>query len=232
MKSKKRVVDIYIQIRNLYINLELNAYPKEYTNTRNGGYLFNIYNERIERGENYVTLMKKDFIGINLSYQDGKNIKEEYALQTKEGYKYLHNFKIIEMNLEKLKKEWYTLDKKEQEKYKYLYMLDLDEVSLKRLVGEDKVMKEYEEALKKNNQNEKIRLHISEEKDAEMIYSSDIELAEEKGKTEGLEVGAKQKAKEVAESLLKLGTMTLEQISEITKLSMSEVKTIQKNFNL
>lgn len=224
VKSKKRVVDIYIQIKSLYINLEMNANPKGYTNYRNGGYLFNIYNERIDRGENYVTLMKKDFIGINLSYQNGKHIKEEYALQTKEGYKYLNNFKIIEINLEKLKKEWYTLDKKEQEKYKYLYMLDLDEYSLKRFVGEDKVMKEYEEAIKKINQNEKIRLHISEEKDAEMIYNSDIVLAKEEGQKEG--------AKQVAKKLLSLGINTIEQIAEATELSLEEVKQLKNAFDI
>lgn len=51
VKSKKRIVDIYIQIKNLYINLEMNANPKGYTNYSNGGYLFNIYNERIDKGE-------------------------------------------------------------------------------------------------------------------------------------------------------------------------------------
>lgn len=166
--------------------------------------------------------MKKDFIGINLSYQNGKHIKEEYALQTKEGYKYLNNFKIIEINLEKLKKEWYTLSKKEQEKYKYLYMLDLDEYSLKRFVGEDKVMKEYEEAIKKVNQNEEIRLHISEKKDAEMIYNSDIVLAKEEG--------AKQTSVEVAKKMLLEGE-ELDKIAKFTGLSKEEIDKINVRVN-
>lgn len=81
VKSKKRVVNIYIQIQILYVNLAMNANSKGYTNTRNEGYLFNLYNKRIDRGETYRSLMKKNFIGINLSYQNGKHIKEEYVIK-------------------------------------------------------------------------------------------------------------------------------------------------------
>ncbi len=68
VKSKKRVVNIYIQIQILYVNLAMNANSKGYTKTRNEGYLFNLYNKKIDRGETYRSLMKKNFIGINLSY--------------------------------------------------------------------------------------------------------------------------------------------------------------------
>lgn len=81
VKSKKRVVNIYIQIQILYVNLAMNANSKGYTNTRNERYLFNLYNKRIDRGETYRSLMKKNFIGINLSYQNGKHIKEEYVIK-------------------------------------------------------------------------------------------------------------------------------------------------------
>lgn len=84
-------------------------------------------------------------------------------------------------------------------------------------------MKEYEEALKKINENEEIRLHISEEKDAEMIYNSDILLAKEEGQKEG----AKQTFIEVAKKLLSKG-FKLKDIAEYTELSKEEIEEIKR----
>lgn len=218
VKSKKRVVDMYIRIKNMYMNLEMNANITEYTSIRNVSYMFNIFNEGINRGESYKTLLEKEFIGINISYQDGEKIKEEYKLQNKEGEKYINNFKIIEINVEKLKKDWYNLNKEEQEKYKYIRMLDLDKENLKIQKG-DKIMEEYEKALSKLNNDEEFRTLLTEEEDAENCYRSDLELAEEKGIETGIEKGKQEGIKQNSINIAKKMLDNNEPIEKIIKYS-------------
>ncbi len=221
VKSKRRIVDIYIQIKNLYVNVELNANPKEYTNIRNSSYLFTIYSEGIKKGETYFRLKEKEFVGINLTYHSGKNIKEEYYLQTKEGTKFIHNFKIIEINMEKIRVEWYNLTKKEKERYKYLYMLDLDKESLMKFTRkEDSVLKEYEEALLKINQNSNYTPFITDEEDEMLMYKSDMQIAKRDGK-----IAANI---ETAKALLAMGVNTIEQIASATSLSVEEINKLKE----
>ena len=63
-------------------------------------------------------------------------------------------------------------------------------------------------------------MHITEEEDAELMYRSDIELAEERG--------AKQKAIETAKVLLTMPNISIEQIVEATKLSIEEIEKLKE----
>ena len=58
VKSKKRIVDILVQIENRYIDVEMNNNEDEFINIRNGTYLFNMINESIDRGESYAKMLK------------------------------------------------------------------------------------------------------------------------------------------------------------------------------
>ena len=97
-------------------------------------------------------------------------------------------------------------------------MLDLEEKKLEKFTEGDKIMKEYEEAIKKLNKDEGFRMHLTEEEDAELIYRSDMHLARDEG--------AKQKAIETAKKLLNK-KMPIEEIAEVTELSMDEIKVLE-----
>lgn len=230
IKSKKRVVDILVQIQNQYIDVEMNNNPEEYINIRNGTYLFNMINESIGKGGNYTKMLKNEYIGINLTYQKGgSEIRNEYKLQKRNGEAYIKNFKIIEINMEKLNKEWYTLSEQEREKFKYLEMLDLNQKSLERFTKGDRIMKEYEEIVKKLNKDSEFRMHITEEEDERLIFESSMELAVEKGLQKGLEKGLKkgekQKALAIAQKMLNKGKSVAE-VKEFTDLSIEEIKSL------
>ena len=223
VKSKKRVVDILVQIQNQYLNVEMNNNKGEYINLRNATYLFNVVNESISKGEDYTELLKNEYIGISLSYENGGHkIRNEYKLQDEDGEGFIKNLKIIEINMEKLNKAWYTLSKKDQEKYKYLQMLDIEEKSLDSFTKGDKVMEEYADAIKKLNKDEEFRMHITEEEDAELIYRSDMHLARD----EGIKQGAKQNAIETAKKMLDKNK-PIEEIEEFTGLSQEEIEELQ-----
>lgn len=197
----------------------MNNNHEEYIHIRNGTYLFNMVNESIGKGGNYAKMLKNEYIGINLTYQNGgSEIYNEYMLQKRNGEAFIKNFRIIEINMAKLKKEWYNLNKKEKERYKYLQMLDLNQKSLERFKGEDAIMKEYEEAVKKLNQDSKFRMHITEEEDERLMFESSMELAEEKGE--------KQKAIEVAKKMFIKG-LPIKEVQEFTDLSYKELLEIK-----
>ncbi len=230
VKSKKRVVDILVRIKNQYIDVEMNNNQEEYIKIRNGTYLFNMINESIGKGETYAQILKNEYIGINLTYHNGgSEIRNEYLLQKRNGETYIKNLRIIEINMEKLKKEWYTLSRKEQERYKYLKMLDMNKESLEKFTNEgDAIMKEYEEAIKKLNVDEEFRMHITEEEDERLMYESSMELAEERGEKLGLRKGTI----EVAKSLLSLNVNTIEQIAEATNLSIEEIRQLKSTIDI
>lgn len=135
--------------------------------------------------------------------------------------------------MEKLNKEWYTLSEQEREKFKYLEMLDLNQKSLERFTKGDRIMKEYEEIVKKLNKDSEFRMHITEEEDERLIFESSMELAVEKGLQKGLEKGLKkglkkgekQKALAIAQKMLNKGKSVAE-VKEFTDLSIEEIKSL------
>ena len=62
LMGKNRIVDLLVKSGNKMINVELNASKKYYHNYRNASYLFGIYNDAIDRSEEYETLAEKEFI--------------------------------------------------------------------------------------------------------------------------------------------------------------------------
>ena len=173
--GKNRIVDLLVKTGDKMINVELNANKKYYHNYRNASYLFGIYNNSINKTEEYETLKDKEFIGINLSYEMREKalIEDIFYLQSKENNRYIENFKIIEFNMDKIEKNWYTLSELEKERYKYLKMLDLKEENLVEFCRGDEVMEEFECELKRINEDERYRFFLTEEEDAEKLRKTE-----------------------------------------------------------
>lgn len=173
--GKNRIVDLLVKSGNKMINVELNASKKYYHNYRNASYLFGIYNDAIDRSEEYETLAEKEFIGINLSYEMRKKalMEEVFYLQSKDRNRFIENFKIIEFNVDKIEKNWYTLSELEKEKYKYIMMLDLEEEKLSEFCRGDEVMEEFRKEVKRINKDERYSFFLSEEEDAEKLRKTE-----------------------------------------------------------
>ena len=219
VRSKKRIVDLLVKSKDKYINIELNSQADdEVYRIRNATYLFNMYTERIKKGEEYIELLKKEFIAINLSYKlKEEKIRYEYKIQDKKQKEFIKNFKIIEINMDKIKKDWYILSNKEKDAYKYLYMLDLNKEELEEYCGDDELMKKYEEKISKLNEDEKFTYFLTDEEDGENIYNSRLKLAEENGE--------KSSSIKIAKEMLK-DNINIDKISLYTNLSVEEIKNI------
>lgn len=116
-----------------------------------------------------------------------------------------------------LRKKWYTEGEKslsEREKY-ILALVDMDLEKLKGLGGE-KVMNEY---LKEAEE-------VSFEGDFGEAYDKEWALKDE-GKREGIELGEKNKAKEIAKNMLR-ESMNKALISKLTNLTEEELTALEE----
>lgn len=93
----------------------------------------------------------------------------------------------------------------------------------------------YEKALKESISKDILADYLTR-KGSEVInmfigeydYDTDIRVKTEEAREDGLAIGAQQKAVEAATNLLKMNILTIEQISQATKLSVEEVTKLAK----
>lgn len=130
-------------------------------------------------------------------------------------------------------KAWYDKDEKNMNKYKYFIMLDLEKRNdLKEFVRGDKLMEKYKDELLELNSDEEFVSKYTREEEFEIMKNTAIDIAREEGIEqgiqEGIQEGTKQNSLEIAKELLALDTISIEQISKITKLSLNEIKKLKE----
>ena len=154
-------------------------------------YLCGIYSHHVLKGQNYNQNTK--IIQINFSYQlkDSEALRV-YYVQDKTLKKYVENFIIYEINMEKYMNFWYTGDVQEIERNKEIIMLDLSLEELKTLSKKDRMVAKYMEEIKRVNEDPDFYEFISAEEDNRKIENSIREEMIEKGLKEGLERGLEQ----------------------------------------
>ena len=126
-------------------------------------------------------------------------------------------------------KAWYDKDEKNMNKYKYFIMLDLEKRNdLKEFVRGDKLMEKYKDELLELNSDEEFVSKYTREEEFEIMKNTAIDIAREEGIEQGIQEGTKQNSLEIAKELLALDTISIEQISKITKLSLNEIKKLKE----
>lgn len=110
-------------------------------------------------------------------------------------------------------------------------MLDLNLQELGSISKGDRLVEKYMENLERLNASPDFHVYMTEEEDRRKCFNSEMRIARETGLSQGLSQGkvqgAKQNSREVAKSLLCLGVNTIEQIAEVTKLSLEEIEELQ-----
>jgi len=141
--------------------------------------------------------------------------------------KFIDNFEIWEYNMDRIMQIWYDKDELEIEKYKHLIMLDSSSIELEKLSKGDELVVEFKKEIEELNENETYTSWLTPEEDAEFILNTEKSISFKEGiiegKKEGIAEGEKNKQIEIAKALLIKNNMTIEEISEITKLSVEEI---------
>ena len=242
LNLEQNVDNIYVKRKHFDLNLktdvgriqvEVNASDLGYVRPRNMSYLCGIYSHHVLKGQNYNQDTK--IIQINFSYHlKDKEALRIYYVQDKTTKKYVENFIIYEINMEKYMSFWYTRDVQAIEKNKEIIMLDLGLEELKTLSKKDRMVAKYMEEIKRVNEDPDFYEFISAEEDNRKIENSIREEMIEKGLKEGLEQGLEQGKEEANRRVVMVmleKKLDISLISECTGFTIDMIKKIQESMN-
>ena len=234
---KRKHFDLNLKTDIGRIQVEVNASDLGYVRPRNMSYLCDVYSHHVLKGQNYREDVK--IIQINFSYglKDTKALRV-YYIQDEEEKKYVENFVIYEINMEKYMSFWYTNNVQEIEKNKEIIMLDLGLEELKTLSKKDRMVEKYMDELKRVNEDPDFHVFMSAEEDNRKIENSireemiekGLKEGMEKGLQQGLEEGLKQGKNDMIVEMLK-NKIDMHIIAKCAKVSLDEIEKIAKNVN-
>ena len=226
---KDKRVDAIVHTGNKKIEIEINSQYEKYLNPRNMAYICNTYQSHTLVGKEYN--QQTDIVQVNLTWGLGKNNDEMkiYKIMNEKGELYVKNFIIYEINMDYYDKIWYSKNKEEIKKNQYMIMLDLDKKELKNM-PKDKIVDKYITNVTIVNNDPEFQKYMSEE-DKKKIQNSLLSEAKEEGIeqgytsgiNDGISKGKNKKSIEIAKNMLNKN-MSIEDISEITGLSINEIK--------
>ena len=225
--DRSKTVDVLVKVDDEYLHIELNCNYKNYLHTRNFIYFTNIYSRKTVRGKKYD--FKTKFIHIDFTYGLSKKIEDvtHYYVMSNNGKKYIHNFEIIEYNMDKITDYWYNLDMEKVKEYKHLIMLDLEKDDLDKISNGDDFVEAYEDKVTDLNNQETFRSFMSYEEDQELIQNTEKAMAYEEGISQGIsqgiEQGSQKKQIEIAKNML-AKKMDISTVSELTGLDADTLK--------
>ena len=231
---KDKRVDAIVHTGNKKIEIEINSQNKDYLHTRSTAYICNIYQSNASVGDTYNE--DTDIIQVNLIWGLGRNNDEMkiYKIMNEKGELYVKNFVIYEINMDYYDKIWYSKNEEEIKKNQYMIMLDLDKKELKNM-PKDKIVDKYITNVTIINDDPEFQKYMSEEEDKRKIQNSLLSEAKEEGISQGytsgindgISKGENKKSIEIAKNMLKKN-MSIEDISDITGLSIEEINKLTK----
>ena len=231
---KDKRVDAIVHTGNKKIEIEINSQNKDYFHARSTSYICNVYQSNASVGDTYNE--DTDIVQVNLTWGLGRNNDEMkiYKIMNEKGELYVKNFIIYEINMDYYDKIWYSKNEDEIKKNLYMIMLDLDKKELKNM-PKDKIVDKYITNVTIVNDDPEFQKYMSEEEDKRKIQNSLLSEAKEEGISQGytsgindgISKGENKKSIEIAKNMLKKN-MSIEDISDITGLSIEEINKLTK----
>ena len=228
---KDKRVDAIVHTGNKKIEIEINSQNKDYLHTRSTAYICNIYQSNASVGDTYNE--DTDIIQVNLTWGLGRNNEEMkiYKIMNEKGELYVKNFIIYEINMDYYDKIWYSKNEEEIKKNQYMIMLDLDKKELENM-PKDKIVDKYITNVTIVNDDPEFQKYMSEEEDKKKIQNSLLSEAKEEGisqgYTSGINDGISKEKVSIAKNMLNKN-ISIEDISDITGLSIEEIENIKNN---
>ena len=226
---KDKRVDAIVHTGNKKIEIEINSQNKDYLHARSTAYICNIYQSNANVGDTYNE--DTDIIQVNLTWGLGRNNEEMkiFKIMNEKGELYVKNFIIYEINMDYYNK-LFCKNEDEIKKNLYMIMLDLDKKELENM-PKDKIVDKYITNVTIVNDDPEFQKYMSEEEDKRKIQNSLLSEAKETGYTsginDGISKGKNKKSIEIAKNMLKKN-MSIEDISDITGLSIEEINKLTK----
>ena len=217
-------VDALVYTSNKKIEIEINSENKKYLNPRNTAYICNTYQSHTLVGKEYN--QQTDIVQVNLTWGLGakEDVMTKYMIMSKDGKLFVKNFIIYEINMDYYNELWYSKNEDGIKKNLYLIMLDLDKKELKSMPKDD-IVDKYITNVTIVNDNPEFQKYMSEEEDKKKIQNSLLSEARENGINDGISKGVSKEKVNIAKNMLNKN-MPIEDISDITGLSIEEIKNL------
>ena len=224
---KDKRVDALVYTDNKKIEIEINSQYEKYLNPRNTAYICNIYQSHILARKEYN--QQTDIVHVNLTWGLGaeEDVMTKYMIMSENGKLFVKNFIIYEINMDYYNKLWYSKNEDEIKKNLYMIMLDLDKKELENMPKDD-IVDKYITNVTIVNDNPEFQKYMSEEEDKKKIQNSLLSEAKETGYTSGINDGISKEKVSIAKNMLNKN-ISIEDISDITGLSIEEIENIKNN---
>lgn len=237
-KERKKMIDIFVTINeNIFIDIEMNRSKFRDIYERNRQYLEKISNLLFEKGESIKNLKDKNLYQLNINANKQEKVTNDmivsYGIITKDIYP---SARMIVKGLERYREMYYSGDRRKEviwltvlaaRTFTELYEL------VSQLLKTDEV-KRFMEVVEDMCKDEFVLHEWQQDKMEELVKHKEIENATNEGKAigidEGKAIGINEGKIEVAKNLLKKN-MNLEDISEVTGLSLKQINEIKDSYN-
>ena len=233
-KERKKMIDIFVTINeNIFIDIEMNRSKFRDIYERNRQYLEKISNLLFEKGENIKNLKDKNLYQLNINANKQEKVTNDmivsYGIITKDIYP---SARMIVKGLERYREMYYSGDRRKEviwltvlaaRTFTELYEL------VSQLLKTDEV-KRFMEVVEDMCKDEFVLHEWQQDKMEELVKHKEIENATNEGKAIGIDEGKAEGKIEVAKNLLKKN-MNLEDISEVTGLSLKQINEIKESYN-
>jgi predicted transposase/invertase (TIGR01784 family) len=232
---KSNYLDILVSTDNLTADVEININPSGSKYMRNFVYLSRVISNYYHTNEDYDT--NKYFCLINLDFTSKVKSKDElikssfdiskaikvFYIQEDNKTKYLDNFKIIKINMEEMRKLYYTKDEKLKEKFKILLAGSITRKELNEfsLTMKDEGVDMIKETVNKVDINE-----LAD--DVFGYFGDDSEKLRRSEQHEFYRYGKEEATITIAKNML-AKDMDVNFISEVTNLSIDEINALKNN---
>lgn len=233
VNSKSFELDIVVELPDKTIlNVEIQSTLEKNAEIKNTMYITKLFSTNLRRGENYKEVKKItqiEFVKENLRHKDNRMINVYHITNDLDiNDKILPElFEIIIVNIEKTNNNDYNKNVDEElEKFLKVINADILEEALE-FAGENLLLLEVIEKMVRFNNEDYVQDYSRQQALIDSVKETAVEEAEQRGREEG----GKQKQLEIAVNLIKNTTMTLEEISNCTNLSIEELEKLKEDFN-
>lgn len=243
--DSKRSVDLVCKIEGEYYNIEMNNNNKRSMLERNIEYVSKLYSDSNKTGNDYIYNKVVQININNFSFDGYDKVFDTFNIQNSDGEILTNKIIIIYISLPNIRKKLYNkLELNELEKL-LLVINEKDSDELSKLIGGNRIMKDYREDAYNSSQDEhivglydreamlerlkKIDLLEEHEEGYEEGIEEGIAQGFEQGIKRGIEQGIEQGKKETMSSLIKSmyqKNISIEMISEITNTDIKKIKRI------
>ncbi len=250
-QDKQLICDYIIKLDdNTEVNIEINRSKYIGVTERNLTYSFKIYYDHFKSGDTYNNFNKYTFLQVNFNNYcnpNGKNINKFYMIDIDDLKNRLSNsFSIMNIDIASCYKLVYNNDNLEGisdlEIFSSIlyceYLEDIASILERGLKSMDKkekekLLKEIKEKARDKNVLEAIKLENTMEDRFKMIEDLALETGLQQGLQQGIEQGIKQGIEQNTIEIIKIlleRKMSYQDISEIAKKSIAEIKKIEKEY--